>query len=252
MKLEYFCWRGTAFMCFMIALVISISNSNSLGDTLAFPHYDSQEEKDTLEQEALTGSISAADKVTSRYLLTMGNDKLFWATIAAENGSLLGAYNITSILSDLRFLTNNPYGNFVRDRQWFWLKKSSDGGYIYAIKQIKKDFPDKVQKSAASDNEIKQWRLSSRTIEKFKRAAMRGSPNAAYRLYQYYNLPVSDLKEGMFWAIIAAQNEHPKASLVVGKLMLKSNNQRERSRAQFWLRKSAALGDEETTKLLER
>ena len=239
-------------MCSLYSLIFTPYGYSAMTDLLALPQFKSKEEQQLLERQALQGSPEIADKIVSIFGLVESNDVYNWAVIAAENGSSKGAYNLANIVSDPTRLTYEPYGKFMRDRQWYWLKKSADQGYVHAINELEAEFPDKEKVYLESEAEIKQWKLSQKSLPKFKRAAMRGSPKAAYRLYQHYSSFASEQEEGMLWAVIAAQNGHPKAPLVVGKLMLRSNNQHERMRSQFWLRKATTAGDKEAAKLLEK
>ena len=223
-----------------------------MAGVLALPQPQSEEESKILKEQALQGSPDAADHVVGWYLLLMGNGKLYWATIAAENGSRTGAYNMASILSDRGSLDSDPYGDNGRDRIWFWLKKAADHGSEYALEWVKREFPETDKVRPAPEQEIQRWRLSEQTLPKFKQVAMRGSPNAAYKLYEHYTSPHSEPKERLFWATIAAQNGHPKAPYVLGKLMLKSDQPSDQERAIFWLKKAAAAGDKDAIRLLQR
>lgn len=218
-----------------------------MADVVALPMPRSAEESKILAQQALQGDMEAADKKTSFNLLVMGNAKLDWATISAENGSFVGAYNLATTLSDVRSLTDNPYGDYRFDREWFWLKRSADAGYKYAISDLKEAYPDPDKIRPEPEQEIQRWHLTGPTLPQFKRAAMRGSPNAAYRVYQHY----SDPKKRLFWARIAAQNGHPQAPYAVGHLLLESPESDDRIRAEFWLKKAATAGDKEAAKLLQ-
>lgn len=220
-----------------------------MADVVALPQPRSEEENKILTQQALQGSPEAADHVAGWYLLLMGNGKLDWATVAAENGSPIGADNIASILSDGGLLLDsNPYGDYSRDRIWFWLHRAADHGDEYAIEHVKLEFPEPDKMRLEPEQEIQRWRLSEKTLPQFKRAAMRGSPDAAYRLYQYH----ADPKEHLFWARIGAQNGHPQAPIALSRLLLKSRESNDHIRAEFWLKKAIAGGNKEAAKLLQR
>lgn len=228
---------------------IAVWSDQAMTDELALPQFKSIKEQQILEHQALQGSPVAADKIVGVLGLFPNSDAFYWANIAVENSSRNGASNMASFLADVGMNGVETYGIYRLDREYFWLKKAGNANAEFVMKE---EFPQPEKMQLAPEQEIKQWKLSNKTLSKFKRAAMLGSPQAAYRMYQHYSSLTSEPKEGLFWAIIAAQNGHPNAPLAVGKLMLKSSNQRDHVRAQFWLRKAAATGDNEAAKLLEK
>lgn len=70
-----------------------------------------------LVRQALDGSVEAALRLEQQYSLTANyTDAIFWATIAAENGSEDGAYRLAFTLA------YSPHIN-QRRRARYWLKK---------------------------------------------------------------------------------------------------------------------------------
>lgn len=68
-------------------------------------------------RQALDGSAEAALRLESQYSLTARYaEAIFWATIAAENGSQIGAYNLAFTLA------YSPHAD-QRRRARYWLKK---------------------------------------------------------------------------------------------------------------------------------
>jgi len=236
----------------LLALVIIFWSDQTMAGVLALPQFKSSEERQKLEYQALQGSPDAAEKIVGILALFPSSDRLYWATIAAENSSYKGAYNLAVFLVDPGTDGVEPYEGYAKDREWYWLIKAANSGHELAIYTLKTDFPQSKKLHLEPDKEVKQWVLSNKTLPKYKRAAMRGSPEAAYRLCQHYSFsPASELKEGLFWATIAAQNSHPKAPYIVGKLLLKTGKPNDHERALFWLRKAATTGDKDAIKLLE-
>ena len=89
-----------------------------------------------------------------------------------------------------------------------------------------------------TESEVRNWRVNDATQLQFRRAAMRGSGEAAFRLYEHYKA-LGALRQGMsVLATIAAQNGHKSAFRVVGEFML-LGDQNDRQRALFWLKKAA-------------
>lgn len=70
-----------------------------------------------VEQQALDGSAEAALRLERQYAMTARySEAIFWATIAAENGSSLGVYQLAYTLA----YSPDPK---QRQRARYWLKK---------------------------------------------------------------------------------------------------------------------------------
>lgn len=76
-----------------------------------------------VKQQALAGSAEAALRLERQFSMTAHHtEAIFWGTIAAENGSRLGAYNLAFTLA------HSPYPD-QRRRARYWLNKLiSTGG----------------------------------------------------------------------------------------------------------------------------
>jgi TPR repeat protein len=250
--MSIYCLRF-CFAVFMSLVLMITQSSQAIADILALPQPKSQKEYDALKQQALRGSPEAADKMVSFFALVVSSKEgFYWALIAAENGSRIGAYNVASFLSDTDLMDHEPYGAYQRDRIWFWLKRAEGVANADAVNALKQEFPCPERMRPESEKEIRRWNLSRKTLPKFKRAAMLGSPGAAYRLYQYYSSSDKKQKGVLFWATIAAQNDHPEAPFIVGSLMLESSDRKDKERAIFWLSKAARTGNKEAGKMLNQ
>jgi TPR repeat protein len=89
-----------------------------------------------VEKDALNGSGEAANRL-SKYYAAIRLDvvqELYWARIAAENGSdPIFMYNYAVLLNSLPNVDKNE-----RMRVRFWLKKAADGGFEDAKKALEK------------------------------------------------------------------------------------------------------------------
>jgi TPR repeat protein len=228
----------------LIASAFVIWRKNSHQWVLGLPQFESEKERLSLEQQALQGSPEAADSIVGKLCLFPNSSAFYWANIAAENGSRNGAANMASLVDDPGMKGTDVYGAYRTNRRYFWsVKAFKDKDYLEGEgRYLKKEFPDPQKMLPPPEKNIKEWKLSGKTLKKFKLAAMRGSPEAAFRLYKYFSAPDSELKDGLFWAIISAQNGHPGAPAVIGKLMLKGGSPQDRERAKFWLRKASTIG----------
>lgn len=228
----------------LLALSFVIWRKNIHQGVLALPQFESEKERVKLERQALQGSPEAADNIVSKLCLFPSSSAFYWANIAAENSSRNGAASMASLVDDLGMNGTDMYGNNRTERRYFWAEKASkDKWYLEREgRSLRKEFPDPKKMLPPSEMIVNEWKMSEKTLSKFKRAAMLGSPEAAFRLYEYFSSPDSEPKEGLFWATIAAQNGHQGAPAIIGKLMLKSSNPQDRERAQFWLRKASTIG----------
>jgi hypothetical protein len=81
-------------------------------------------EKDipTIGEKAIDGDPEAAQRLCSFYHLRGDRTQaIYWATIAAENGSVAGQYNLGFLLRD------DPDPRNQR-RARYWLKRAAEGG----------------------------------------------------------------------------------------------------------------------------
>jgi hypothetical protein len=178
---------------------------------LAIPQFNSREEQVETEHKALLGSPEAADTIVGIYCLYPNSDALYWASIAAENNSRNGAFSMANFLSE-SYRGVEAYSDYQREREYFWLQKAIKGDNPHdAINMSKIDFPNATKLQSEPETAIQKWSLTEKMLPRFKRAAMRGSPEAAYKLYEYFR----ESNEGLFWAIIAAQNGHRGAPPII-------------------------------------
>ena len=238
-KIILFC--GIALVLIASAFVVWRKNTHQW--VLGLPQFESERERLSLERQALQGAPEAADNIVGKLCLFPNSNAFYWANIAAENGSRNGAANMASLVDDAGMKGTDVYGAYRTNRRYFWSVKASKNKEYLAREgsYLKKEFPDPQKMLPPPEETVKKWELSNKTLKKFKLAAMQGSPEAAFRLYENFSGPDTELKDGLFWAIISAQNGHPGAPVVIGKLMLKSSNPQDRERAQFWLRKASTI-----------
>lgn len=225
------------FIIFLITIDIVASSCES-NDVVAFPQFASKQQKVKLERLTLKGSLEASNKIAEYYALVYADEGLYWEIVAAENGSIIAAHNVASFLSITASHNNDPYGGYRKQRQWYWLKIAADSGDKLALEEMKLLFQRPEEMYLESETKIAQIDLSKNSLPQIKRAAMLGSPLAAYKIFKYLTEVHAEQKDIMFWLRIAAQNGHPNAIKLLGARMSKSKNERDRLRSQFWLRKS--------------
>jgi len=106
--------------------------------------------------------------------------------------------------------------------------------------------------------------ISKAELPGLRDAALRGSPQAAFRLYQFFDMVVLDYKEAAYWASIAAENGHSIGQYALADILLDdtrvkflygsdpAGKERARERAIFWLERAASQGNERASERLKR
>ena len=78
-----------------------------------------------------------------------------------------------------------------------------------------------------------EYRLSEGEIKILQGKALKGSPEAADRLYLYYELDRRDNTETLFWEKIAAENGSPKGQYNLGLRLSKRSRFKKSSKSHF-------------------
>ncbi|MGN6480310.1 hypothetical protein [Luteibacter sp.] len=81
--------------------------------------------------------------------------------------------------------------------------------------------------------------------------AMRGSVEAATKLFLFYGFVALNPTEEHRWVVVGAENGDPVAQYNLYKDLVNSDDDLDKWRAEFWLRKSAAAGDSRAKSELE-
>jgi TPR repeat protein len=181
-------------------------------------------------------------------------DLFFWATVAAENGSV-GAQAILA-----SWYTNSKDAR-LRRRARFWLRRSAEGGNPHAAWELENvaayapdpttpgtptpamptPTPDENRPIRAGD-----WHLIPEAeFATAERQALDGSVEAARRLYYHYEIGEPDGYAGpdsLFWITVAAQNGGIVPRYLLGRTLSAAADARRKRRARFWLRQAADAG----------
>ena len=106
---------------------------------------------------------------------------------------------------------------------------------------------------------IDDFKISENEIIKLKKDALGGEPEAAFKLYQFYEIFNYDKKKAEYWARIAAENNNIKGQYSYAICLLSDKysdmdsleiDQR-KQRAIFWLKKAANNNFELAREVLE-
>jgi hypothetical protein len=96
-----------------------------------------------------------------------------------------------------------------------------------------------------------KWGLSEYEVKLLQDKALKGSPEAAYRLYFYYAIYRKDHSEKLYWVRIAAENGYPGGEYALGFELRNDPDPRNRQRARFWLKRAAKHGEKLAASLLK-
>lgn len=89
-------------------------------------------------------------------------------------------------------------------------------------------------------------------IPKLQEQALKGSGAAAYRLAQYYDFAVFDYEQGLYWITLAAENGDIRGVYGLGVALARSQSDRDKVRARYWLEKARREGTEPIASLADR
>lgn len=81
--------------------------------------------------------------------------------------------------------------------------------------------------------------------------ALKGDAISAFKIYKFEFIR-GNIKESLFWAQIAAENNHSGGAYAYAFLLMRQEDLNSKTRAEFWLRKAAAQGDEMAKRELQR
>ena len=87
--------------------------------------------------------------------------------------------------------------------------------------------------------------LTAQQQQALAKEAMRGSGEAATRLFLFYGFVALNPTEEHRWVVIGAENGDPVAQYNLYKDLVSSDDDLEKQRAEYWLRKAAAAGDKD-------
>ena len=93
--------------------------------------------------------------------------------------------------------------------------------------------------------------LDSPELERLSSEALNGSGEAARRVLTHYLVAQGNRTEGLFWALIAAENGDVVGQYNAGFLLKDDPDPRQRVRALYWLRVAADSGNGAAKSLLQ-
>ena len=99
-----------------------------------------------------------------------------------------------------------------------------------------------------SSNECFQIKKSK--IDKYKKDALLGSEEAAFKLFEFYEFYKNDSEKSFYWVRIAAENGHAISQHYYSYFLLKKGTKEFRLRAIYWAKKSYENGNKDALDLL--
>lgn len=106
------------------------------------------------------------------------------------------------------------------------------------------------QKSELAVPSVHGVALDSPELERLSNDALNGSGEAARKISIHYLVAQGNRKEGLFWALIAAENGDVIGQYNAGFLLKDDPDPRNKVRALYWLRLAADNGNEAAKDLL--
>jgi TPR repeat protein len=98
---------------------------------------------------------------------------------------------------------------------------------------------------------VQDMALSDQQISSYSEQALRGDTEAANRLGEYYLMLQGDRHHAEYWYRISAENGDVGAQRSYGEMLLQDSSEN-KTRAIFWLKKSAEGGDSLAKAALEK
>ncbi|MCZ4303328.1 hypothetical protein O4G98_01145 [Zoogloeaceae bacterium G21618-S1] len=105
--------------------------------------------------------------------------------------------------------------------------------------------------SERSVSSVHGMALDGSEIKRLASDALDGSGDAARRLALHFLVAQGDREEGLYWAIIAAENGDIIGQYNTGFLLKDDPDPRNRQRAIYWLKRAKAAGNDAAQSLLE-
>lgn len=208
-----------------------------------------------LSSKALKGSPQAANDLYYEYRFQRGENEEagYWEEIGAENGDLFSQANIGY------YMTGGYRGDRNRERGRFWLLKAAnhegdDSFKASALKHLKEIGQAPVPEDDPSETILPgnaQHFLSDKELARMKTKALAGSPEPAFRLYQFYENVSKDVAESRYWLRIAAQNDDPVGQYEFGLVLARDPDQKNQQRAGFWIERAATNGNPRAVEYLK-
>ena len=93
--------------------------------------------------------------------------------------------------------------------------------------------------------------IAKADLPKFKTEALEGSPDAAFKLYQFYEFVQLDAKESLYWITISAENGHPIGQHNLAYMLMDDPDLNSRLRARYWAKQSVRNGNKDALELLK-
>ncbi len=200
-----------------------------------------------LSVKALRGSPLTAHRLMWEYQFQRGllQEASYWQEIGAENGDLLAQYNLGY------YMKEGLCGERNRERGRFWLFKAANHEGDSSLKTESSSLLKEMgQAPIAEDSPSEatlpgnvQHFLSEKELARLKTKSLAGSPEAAFRLYQFYENDGKDEEESRYWLRIAAQNDDSVGQYEFGLFLASSADLKDQQRARFWIERAAKNGN---------
>lgn len=195
---------------------------------LPLPDLD-QKTLEQLSNQALDGSVRAAERLSSYYtIMPRGrdlSDATYWTLIAAENGSAVETYYAGVMLREWEVLNGRN-----QRRSLYWLHRLIKEG------RDKDGSAQDYLERYYADEKLLPLSADLKPFGKLAEEALNGSGDAAREMATHYVLK-GGKQDALYWALIAAQNGDTIGMYQAAVLLHGSHDPGNERRALFWLRR---------------
>jgi len=141
--------------------------------------------------------------------------------------------------------------SYGRSQAASYLKEKGSPNQMARADDPSENEMNRLKEEASKIHIGSSYNLSEDEIKTLQDRALRGAPEPAFRLYQFFELYKKDYKESLFWVMVSAENGHPGGEYTLGFKLKDDPDHRNRQRAIFWLKRAAEHGEKLAVSLLK-
>ena len=197
-----------------------------------------------LPKKALEGDWESCNRVLNYYTFYDVNleKMIIWAEYLFENNQIGIAHNLAYYLE-----IRKKKKDLIRSAYLYFLAKSIDSDFIKDI-SLESPYPLLNEDVYEKTND----KISDYEIEVLSDYALRGGKKEAYKLYEYYRDYKQNETEAVYWLRVGAQNKNSDCQYEYGKYLLSKDDENEKIRGIFWIKKAAFNDNKEAWQFLKQ
>lgn len=129
---------------------------------------------------------------------------------------------------------------------------ASTVGALFVVINNFKAKPTVTVKKTKGINPSARFRLSKEQLTEQTTKAKQGDGDAAFKLYQHFDMTTEDQKSSFFWLEKAAFSDHPIALYNIAHTYIYDEKYVNHEKAMYWLNRGVDASDPHVKELLER